>query len=151
MVIATLVDFRAMPGNNWEFAAAQLRVVGGRADLLFQNGQVQSTMRLTPDDREMRAEARLALEDARAAHQAHDIDTARASLATAGIFDVDGDALWFPARQRGPRGEELRTTDPKAARYLPQWLWTRTEFRKRKHPDNRSPAAVPGLPNLLDD
>lgn len=83
---------------------------------------------MTPDDRERRAEARLALEDAHAAHQVHDLDTGRAFLATAGIFDVEGDELWFPARRRGPRGEELRTTDPKAARYLPDWLSIRGEI-----------------------
>jgi hypothetical protein len=80
-------------------------------------------------DLEKLARSLLALEDARTAHHIHDIDTDGAFLATAGIFDAVGEELWFPGRRRGPLGEELRTTDPKAARYLPEWLWTRIELR----------------------
>jgi hypothetical protein len=83
------------------------------------------------DALEKGAEARLALEAARAAHQAHDIDPVTAFWASAGAFDAAGADLWFPSRRRGPLGEELRTTDPEAARHLPQWLRTRLDSHCR--------------------
>ena len=95
------------------------------------------------------ARSLLALEDARTAHHIHDIDTDGAFLATAGIFDAVGGELWFPGRRRGPLGEELRTTDLNAARYLPQWLWTRIELRDKSIEMNGRPPQFPDCPTCL--